>query len=223
MVTTEAHAPGGTTFIQRWLARLAFAAIAAALLVPPLAAGVTLSLALLVVAVAGLIVTSAAVWWALTYRGLVRWLAVVLAVAVPLGLLALFMSYGLVQYVALQFGLLALAVVAGRAALRREAIPERLREHPAPPPRRPFLIMNPRSGGGKVVRFGLKEKAEARGATVVVLEGPGPPRRQGRDHPGPAAWAAGRPSGPAVGGQGREGECGGAAGGAGLQQRLWDG
>jgi hypothetical protein len=165
---------GGTTFIQRWLARLAFVAIAAALLVPPLAAGVGLSLALLVVAVAGLIVTAAAVWWALAHRGPVRWLAVALAVAVPLGLLALFMSYGLVRYVALQFGLLALAVVAGRAALRREAIPEQLREHPAPPPRRPFLIMNPRSGGGKVVRFGLKDKAEALGATVVVLEGPGP-------------------------------------------------
>jgi diacylglycerol kinase family enzyme len=173
-VTIEAHAPGGTTFIQRWLARLAFVAIVASLLVPPLAAGVRLSLALLVVAVAGLIVTAAAVWWALAYRGLVRWLAVALVVAVPLGLLALFMSYGLVPYVALQFGLLALAVVAGRAALRREAIPERLREHPAPPPRRPFLIMNPRSGGGKVVRFGLKDKAEAMGATVVVLEGPGP-------------------------------------------------
>jgi diacylglycerol kinase family enzyme len=95
-------------------------------------------------------------------------------VAVPLGPLALFMSYGLVRYVALQFGLLALAVVAGQAALRREAIPERLREHPAPPPRRPFLIMNPRSGGGKVVRFGLKDKAEALGATVALLEGPGP-------------------------------------------------
>jgi diacylglycerol kinase family enzyme len=47
-------------------------------------------------------------------------------------------------------------------------------EHDAPPPRRPFLIMNPRSGGGKVVRFGLKDKAEALGATVAVLEGPGP-------------------------------------------------
>ena len=174
MATTQAHAPGGTTFIQRWLARLAFVAIAAALLVPPLAAGVGLSLALLLVAVAALIVTAAAVWWALAHRGPVRWLAVALAVAVPLGLLALFVHHGLVQYVALQFGLLALAVVAGRAALRREAIPERLREHPAPPPRRPFLIMNPRSGGGKVVRFGLKEKAEALGATVVVLEGPGP-------------------------------------------------
>jgi len=79
------HGPGGTTFIQRWLARLAFVAIAAALLVPPLAAGVGLSLALLVVAVASLIVTAAAVWWALAHRGPVRWLAVALAVAVPLG------------------------------------------------------------------------------------------------------------------------------------------
>jgi diacylglycerol kinase family enzyme len=71
-------------------------------------------------------------------------------------------------------GLLALAVAAGRAALRRDAIPERMREHPAPPPRRPYLIMNPRSGGGKVVRFDLKDKAEALGATVALLEGPGP-------------------------------------------------
>jgi diacylglycerol kinase family enzyme len=70
-------------------------------------------------------------------------------------------------------GLLALAVAAGRAALRRDAIPERMREHQVPPSRRPFLIMNPRSGGGKVVRFGLKDKAEALGATVAVLEGPG--------------------------------------------------
>jgi diacylglycerol kinase family enzyme len=32
--------------------------------------------------------------------------------------------------------------------------------------------MNPRSGGGKVARFGLKDKAEALGATVALLEGP---------------------------------------------------
>jgi diacylglycerol kinase family enzyme len=32
--------------------------------------------------------------------------------------------------------------------------------------------MNPRSGGGKVTRFGLKDKAEALGATVALLEGP---------------------------------------------------
>jgi len=81
MATTQAHAPGGTTFIQRWLARLAFVAIAAALLA---------------VSVAALIVTAAAVWWALAHRGLVRWLAVALAVVVPLGLLALFVHHGLV-------------------------------------------------------------------------------------------------------------------------------
>ena len=40
-------------------------------------------------------------------------------------------------------------------------------------PRRPFLIMNPRSGGGKVTKFGLKEKAEKLGAEVALLEGPG--------------------------------------------------
>ena len=63
-------------------------------------------------------------------------------------------------------------MAAGRAALRRDAIPERMREYDVAPPRRPFLIMNPRSGGGKVARFGLKDKAEALGATVALLEGP---------------------------------------------------
>jgi diacylglycerol kinase family enzyme len=49
-----------------------------------------------------------------------------------------------------------------------------MREYDVPPPRRPFLIMNPRSGGGKVVGFGLKDKAEALGASVALLEGPRP-------------------------------------------------
>jgi diacylglycerol kinase family enzyme len=44
---------------------------------------------------------------------------------------------------------------------------------PAARPQRPFLIMNPRSGGGKVTRFGLKDKAEKLGAEVALLEGPG--------------------------------------------------
>ena len=33
--------------------------------------------------------------------------------------------------------------------------------------------MNPRSGGGKVIKFALKEKAEKLGAEVALLEGPG--------------------------------------------------
>jgi len=44
---------------------------------------------------------------------------------------------------------------------------------PAARPQRPFLIMNPRSGGGKVIKFALKDKAEMLGAEVVLLDGPG--------------------------------------------------
>lgn len=36
-------------------------------------------------------------------------------------------------------------------------------------PARPWLVMNPRSGGGKVRRFGLVEKAERLGARVLLL------------------------------------------------------
>jgi diacylglycerol kinase family enzyme len=173
MATTNVEAPGGATVAQRWLARLALVAAAAAVLVPPLVAGFRQSVALVLVGLAGLALTAAGVWWALAHKGLVRWLAVVLAVAAPLTVLILYTSARLTWVVLLALGLLALAVAAGRAALRRDAIPEKLPEYDVPPPRRPYLIMNPRSGGGKVVRFGLKDKAEALGAEVAVLEGPG--------------------------------------------------
>jgi diacylglycerol kinase family enzyme len=174
MVTTAQEAPGRATVPQRWLARLALVAAAAAVLVAPVVAGLRQSLALVLVGLAGLALTLAGVWWALAHRGLVRWLAVALAVAAPLVVLVLYASRGLLWVVLVALGLLVVAVAAGRAALRRDAIPERMPERQVPPPRRPFLIMNPRSGGGKVVRFGLKDKAEALGATVAVLEGPGP-------------------------------------------------
>src|SRR5215218_9925861 len=174
MTTTEVKAPGDATVTQRWLARLALVAAAAAVLVPPLVAGLRQSLALVLVGLAGLALTAAAAWWALTNKGLVRALAVVLAVAAPLTVLLLYTRARLTWVVLVALGLLALAVAAGRAALRRDAIPEKPPEYDVPPPRRPFLIMNPRSGGGKVTRFGLKDKAEALGATVAVLDGPGP-------------------------------------------------
>ena len=48
-------------------------------------------------------------------------------------------------------------------------------EYPAAPPaRHPYLIMNPRSGGGKVEKFDLKRKAEALGAEVFLFGGPEP-------------------------------------------------
>jgi diacylglycerol kinase family enzyme len=171
MVTTEQKTPGTATVPQRWLARLAL--VAAAVLVPPVAAGLRQSITLVLVGLVGLALTMAGAWWALTHKGLVRWLAAAVAVAAPLTVLVLYRRERLLWVVLVAVALVALAVAAGRAALRRDAIPERMREYQVPPPRRPFLIMNPRSGGGKVTRFGLKDKAEALGATVALLEGPG--------------------------------------------------
>jgi diacylglycerol kinase family enzyme len=173
MTTTEVKAPGEATVSQRWLARLALVAAAAAVLVPPVVAGLRQSLGLVLVGLAGLALTAAAVWWALANKGLVRGLAAALAVAAPLTVLFLYTRARLTWVVLLALGLLALAVAAGRAALRRDAIPEKPPEYDVPPPQRPYLIMNPRSGGGKVTRFSLKDKAEALGATVALLEGPG--------------------------------------------------
>jgi diacylglycerol kinase family enzyme len=172
MVTTEQQTPGRASMAQRWLARLSLVAAAAAVLVAPLVAGFGKGLALALVGLAGLALTAAGVWWALTNRGLVRWLAVAVAVLAPLVVLVLYTSRGLLWVVLVALGLLVLAVAAGRAALRGDPAPERMREHDAPPPKRPYLIMNPRSGGGKVARFGLKDKAEALGAEVALLEGP---------------------------------------------------
>jgi diacylglycerol kinase family enzyme len=42
----------------------------------------------------------------------------------------------------------------------------------APAARRPFVVMNPRSGGGKVARFHLQQRAEALGAEVALLDQP---------------------------------------------------
>jgi hypothetical protein len=69
------------TVPQRWLARLALVAAAAALLVPPVVAGLRQSLALVLVGLPGLALTLAGVWWALTNRGLVWGLAIAVAAA----------------------------------------------------------------------------------------------------------------------------------------------
>jgi diacylglycerol kinase family enzyme len=174
MVTTEEQTPGRASVAQRWQARLALVAAAAAVLVPLVAIGFRGSLAVAVTGVVGLALTAAGLWWALTNKGLTRWLAAALAVAAPLVVLVLYVGRGLLWVVLVALGLLVVAVAAGRAALRGDVVPERMREHEVAPPTRPFLIMNPRSGGGKVVRFGLKDKAEALGAQVALLEGPGP-------------------------------------------------
>ncbi|MFD6936340.1 diacylglycerol/lipid kinase family protein [Streptomyces goshikiensis] len=153
---------------RRWAARLSLAAGVAALLVLVVFGGLV-SLVLMGVGWAGLALSAAGVWWMLTHTGRIRVLAVLLLVAVPLAVLALYAAAGLLWVVLVSLGLWALAVFAGRAALVEDA-PPAMPEHPARRPERPFLIMNPRSGGGKVAKFRLAERARALGAEVVVLD-----------------------------------------------------
>jgi diacylglycerol kinase family enzyme len=163
--------PERTSPAQRWLARLAFLLAAVAVVLPVVAAGPRDSVAMIIVGVVGAALTLAAGWWFLTRRGVLRVLAGVLTVAAPVTVAVLYAGRGLL-WIAVVTPLVVVAALAiGRAALAAPG--DGPREYETPPPRRPFLIMNPRSGGGKVERFGLVDRARALGAEVAVLDGPG--------------------------------------------------
>jgi diacylglycerol kinase family enzyme len=85
----------------------------------------------------------------------------------------IFISRDLLWAVVLVIVLAATAATAARAALSGAKPPAGMPERQTPPPTRPFLIMNPRSGGGKVGRFRLDERAASLGAQVTLLDGPG--------------------------------------------------
>ena len=165
-------APAHATRRQRWLARLAFAAAFAAVVVV-LLSGALKSISALFLGLAGLAIICAAAWWFLANRGVVRWLASAVLVAAPVALIVVYVAAGLLWEIALSVVLAAAAVAAGRAALSSGRYPVKPLEDAVAPQRQPFVIMNPRSGGGKVGKFGLRDKAAALGAEVVLLEGPG--------------------------------------------------
>jgi diacylglycerol kinase family enzyme len=157
---------------QRWLARLAFAAAAAAAAVL-LVSGALRSITALLLGLAGLALGCAAAWWFLTSRGVRRWLALAVLIAAPVFVIVVYAVAGLLWEIALAVVLAVAAAAAGRAAMASGRLPAGPPEHAAAPRQRPFLIMNPRSGGGKVAKFGLAGKAAALGAEVTLLEGPG--------------------------------------------------
>ena len=170
MATPVQHRPASA---ERWLARLALLALLVAAVLPLAAAGWRgLLLPFVIAGHLALVVIGA--WLALAHRGAVRLVGVVLAVGAVVSIAVLTIRANLLWVVVVCAVLLVLSAMAGRAALRRGVPPPyRVVELAVEPPSRPFLIMNPRSGGGKVVRFGLREKAESLGAEVAVLEGPG--------------------------------------------------
>ncbi|MEU1267922.1 diacylglycerol kinase family protein [Streptomyces sp. NPDC005799] len=161
-----------TTPRQRWLARTSLVAGAAAVAFLAVYGGLR-TVGLLTVGLTGTAVTFVAVSWAIRRPGPARPLAVLLAFAAPVWVLVVYNRAHLGWVVAATWALWLLAIATGRDALARTDAPLPLAERPAPPARHAVLIMNPRSGDGKVERFRLREKAESLGARVVLLEGPG--------------------------------------------------
>jgi diacylglycerol kinase family enzyme len=153
---------------RRWAARGALLAAVAAVLTPLVLAGLR-SLVLLAIGLVGLGLAAAGLWWALSHRGAGRIAGVVVAALALLGVAIIYIGARFFWILVLSLVLWLLAGRAARAALRDSA--EGMQEHETPPPRHPYIVMNPRSGGGKVGKFGLAEKAESLGARVALLEG----------------------------------------------------
>ncbi|MFE6486419.1 diacylglycerol/lipid kinase family protein [Streptomyces sp. NPDC057757] len=151
-------------------ARLALLALASSVLVPLVYAGLR-SVFWALVGVAGLALAAVGVWWTLAHTGLVRMAGVGLCVAAPVTVLALYAAHDMLWPALLSLALWILAVALARVAVT----PARFSAdgEPAEASHHPWILMNPRSGGGKVGRFQLVEKARAAGARVAILDAGG--------------------------------------------------
>ena len=206
---------------RKRLARIALLAVAASILVV-VAAGGLVGLFLVVVGGLGMIVMLIGGYWFLAHHGVLRWAGIVLAVAAPIAVIWAYAARDVLLVAIIAVVLMVGAGLAARSALQGEATAIGMSTYRAPRPRRAFIVMNPRSGGGKVVRFDLKAKAEALGAEVslcwrapaivdvaALVTGRGRARRRParrgrrRRHPGAGRRHRGRARHPAAGDQRR--------------------
>jgi diacylglycerol kinase family enzyme len=156
----------------RWLARLSILLMAGSVVVLIVGAHGH-GIGLVISGIAGACVMLAGSYWFLAHRGVARWAACALALAAPAGLVVFYLSRHVLWVAIVGVALMAAAIGIARASMGPAAASAPAGERRASRPRQPFLNMNPRSGGGKVGKFGLKEKAEAAGAEVALLDGPG--------------------------------------------------
>jgi diacylglycerol kinase family enzyme len=168
-MTTAAN--GEPAPAQRWLARLSFVLLGLAIVVVAVLEGPK-SLAMLAVGLAGAAVSLAAAFFFLSRRGVLRWVSLAVFVLAPVAVIVVYVVKNLLWIALILAAGWLLASIVARLALARDRPDWHMPERPAhPPARRPYLIMNPKSGGGKVEKFDLKRKAEALGAEVYLLGG----------------------------------------------------
>jgi diacylglycerol kinase family enzyme len=130
----------------------------------------------LLVALLGLALAVAGAWWVLTERlprravgvaGLVAGAAIIVAALIG----AVGDAHRPFLRIVLVLVTLAVAAVAGRAALAPDLHQlDRLRRAGRVRPRKPVLLCNPWSGGGKVEKFGLLDIAAGMGVETVLLD-----------------------------------------------------
>ncbi|BFV61156.1 hypothetical protein KCMC57_up62600 [Kitasatospora sp. CMC57] len=153
---------------QRW-ARLALLGLLGSIVVLLAAAG-SGGLLILLVGLAGVALTAAGAWWAITHRGAVRVMATLLALAAPVAVVVLYARADLWPAALAALALLVAAVACMRSAAQSLHRQEGMEAVAGAVPRHAVLIMNTKSGGGKVAQFGLIAKARALGAQVVLLD-----------------------------------------------------
>jgi diacylglycerol kinase family enzyme len=163
-----------STPAQRWLARLSFVLGGLAVVFVGVFAELR-SLAMLAVGLAAAAVSLAAAFFFLSRRGVWRWLSLAVFILTPIAVIVVFAFRNLLWVAVVAAAVWLLASMAARLALARDHTDWRMPEHPTEPPaRHPYLIMNPKSGGGKVAKFDLRRKGEELGAEVFLMDGPEP-------------------------------------------------
>lgn len=171
MQTDRPDAPAPVSTDRRLSAALALIAGAALIVITTLFLihhGVYLVFGLL-----GLAIAAAGAWFAITERDRRRIIGSSVAI---LGLAVVIIALVLAivdtgRFVIMAF--VALGLFAVTTACARHALTPHLHEldrlHQPLRPRHPVLICNPKSGGGKVERFGLVEQARGMGVETIVL------------------------------------------------------
>jgi diacylglycerol kinase family enzyme len=104
-------------------------------------------------------------WYGLLRRGAVRIASLGVALAALVVPVVLLLTDGdhLAEAVLIGVGLIVSLALARAAFIRSVSLPS------APPPERPVLFYNPKSGGGKAERFALADEARVRGIEPIEL------------------------------------------------------
>jgi diacylglycerol kinase family enzyme len=118
--------------------------------------------------IVSMLVGAVSVWYALTRRGPIRFLALIGAVFA----ICSFVNFGIVLLIAELAPLAAFAIAGGYALGRyKQALVAAGHEsREVDPPRQAVLIINPKSGGGKAAKWDLPGEALTRGIRPIVLQ-----------------------------------------------------